>query len=112
MWHSRNTLDWRDHLKLYGGPKLVFSWFSADPNLYELSELAADAAGVPHPVGSVDSTMQFFGGVAGLSAGYWRIHAFLELDAGYTRLRPTLLGRTRDLGGLTLFPAVGLAVSL
>jgi hypothetical protein len=106
------TLNWKDILKVYGGPKYVFTYFEADETLYELTNVASDATGIPHLVGSVDSTMHFFGGVGGLSVGYWRIHGFLELNAGYTLLKPTILGEKRNLSGLTFFPAIGLAVSI
>jgi hypothetical protein len=46
--------------------------------------------------------------VAGVAVGYKRVFLMLELNAGYTFLRPVLFGERRNLDGFSLYPAIGL----
>ena len=54
----------------------------------------------------------FFGSSVGIAAGYKYVWLMLELTAGYTYCRPTVFGRERNIGGLTLYPAIGLQVKI
>ena len=56
---------------------------------------------------SVDS--HFVGATVGLSLGYRYVHLFAELTAGNTWSKAQVFGAERDLGGVTLYPAIGIA---
>jgi hypothetical protein len=101
------TINARDQVRLYGGPKAVYTRFEFDERAFKFGNAATDFAGLPPLAGSLHDTMWFFGGVGGLAATYKRATVYTELNAGYTRLRPELFGKKRNLGGLTLYPAVG-----
>lgn len=104
------TLDFQHTLRLYGGPKVVYTRFHFDENAFKFGNEATAYANLPPLAGSLTSLMWFFGGVGGISATYQRVTGYLELNAGWTRLRPELLGQRRELSGMTLYPAAGVAV--
>jgi len=106
------TLNVRDVVRLYGGPKIVRTSFHFDENAFKFGNDANAYAGLPPLVGSIDDHMFFYGGVAGISGTYKRVSLYLELDGGWTHLAPEILGEKRDLSGVTLYPAIGLAVSI
>ena len=99
-------------MRLYGGPKIVRTSFHFDENAFKFGNDATAYAGLPPLVGSIDDHMFFYGGVAGISGTYKRVSLYLELDGGWTHLSPEILGEKRSLSGVTLYPAVGLAVSI
>jgi len=53
--------------------------------------------------------MHFVGATGGLRAGLPRLSFFFELTAGNTFVNPMILGKERNLGGVTLYPSLGLA---
>ena len=44
-----------------------------------------------------------------VSVTYAHVTGYLELNVGWTQLTPEVLGQKRDLSGVTLYPAVGVA---
>ncbi len=111
-WDFDLTLTWgldiRRIFKFYGGPKVIYTRFKMDENLYEISKFAGDQ-GLPILTESIDHDMWFFGAVAGIAAGYKWVFVFLELTGGYTYSRPVVLGEERDIGGPTLYPTIAIA---
>ena len=103
------SLDVGDALKLYGGARYVFSTTSLDARLVDY---AAEASGVSGADLGLPRTVRthYAGAVAGLAAGYRWVHAMAELNGGYTFCNPVVFGRPRRLGGLTVYPAVGISV--
>ncbi len=100
-----------EHFRIYGAPKYVFSRTHLDETLLDYAAQASQRTGVDLFLPSqVDS--HFFGATAGVAFAFRPVRLMLELTAGYTDCRPVLLGRTRQLGGLTLYPAVGVALQL
>ena len=55
--------------------------------------------------------MHFIGATGGLRAGIEYISLVLELTAGYTVANGDILGASRSLGGVTLYPAIGLTAA-
>jgi hypothetical protein len=102
------TLNLGDVFKFYGGLKYQVTYLQADDNLVSLSNLGSDTLGLPHITDARSFTGQFFGSVLGLSVGYKYVSFLAELNTGYAYLRPTLFGEKRHLGGLVLFPAIGI----
>lgn len=102
------SVDFGDILKLYGAPKYIHSRTRLDQKLVDWSQFGEAVTGfdiaLPNRV-----TSQFYGASVGFALGYKYVHLYAELTAGYTHCRPVILGRERDLGGVTLYPSVGLA---
>lgn len=101
----------------YVGLKYVHTRFSIDQTLFKLQRAANEVAGVPVLTDRIQSPMHFYGGVFGFGIGYKHVWLLLELNAGYVWLRPRLYSpvdemvASRNLGGLTVYPAIGLAVA-
>jgi hypothetical protein len=100
-------------LILYGGAKAVFTKLSIDEKL----SIIPDAVGLP-PVFKVQTLMQYYGGIAGVGVGYKYAFLFAELNAGTLLARPSFYSlekgavAERNIGGLTLYPAVGLVLRI
>lgn len=112
------SLEARDILALYVGAKYVLTSFSLDGNLYGMQNLLASTMILPALTDRIDSRMHFFGGVLGLGAGYRYVFLFAEIGAGYLHARPRFYGfvenrvKEHDVGGVTLYPSVGLVVRI
>ncbi len=105
------SYDWGYIWKVYGAAKYVLSRTEFDSTLVNTAAQAGNVTGLdltlPNSV-----TTQFFGVTAGVMVGYRWAHLALELTGGYTHCRPYVLGQRRDLGGLTLYPSVGVVVRI
>jgi hypothetical protein len=105
------SVEWGEILKFWFVPKYVYSHTTMDANLRSTAQLAGAVTG--YDLSIPESVDTHFGGASvGVGAGYKWVHLMLELTAGYTYCRPNVLGQTRDLGGVTLYPAVGLEVKI
>jgi hypothetical protein len=104
------SLTWGEFLRFWVVPKYVFSHTTMDANLVQSSMDVSGIIGDVSVPESVDT--QFFGASIGFGAGYKWVHLMLELTMGYTYCRPEVLGQVRDLGGPTLYPAIGLEVKI
>jgi|GEM_PF-931212 len=102
------SLDLGDIFKLYGAPKYIYSRTSLDSRLVDYSQGGQDVTGfdvgLPARVSS-----HFVGASVGVALGFRYVHVYAELTGGYNACRPVLFGQERNLGGVTLYPAVGLA---
>lgn len=97
-------------LKLYAVPKYVFARTTFDGNLVAASQEISFRSGLDVQLPSrVDA--HFFGATTGIAIGYKYVHLMLELTSGYTSATPVLYGEKRQLGGVTLYPAIGLAIN-
>lgn len=105
------SIEWGKILKFWVAPKYVYSRTSFDGELVELSNEASRYSGYALDLPDVVNT-HFFGSSVGIAAGYKWVHVMLELTAGYTYCRPTVFGQVRNIGGLTLYPAIGLQVKI
>jgi len=94
-------------LKLYAGPKYIYSRTRLDQKLVDFSQQGKDVAGfdvsLPSRVNS-----HFVGSTLGIALGYKYVHLYAELTSGYTFCKPRVFGEKRNLGGPTFYPAVGL----
>lgn len=93
--------------KLYGGAKYQFGRVNMDGRLVRLSQ----SEGGPYS-GQFNlpsrADLHFIGGTAGIGLGYRWVHLLLELTAGHASAKVPVFRQTRELGGLTLYPAAGL----
>lgn len=103
------SADFGDILKLYAVPKYVYARTSLDERLVDAVSFGADVTGLELRL-PARADSHFAGATAGLAIGYKFVHLYAELTAGYTWCRPELFGQVRELGGVTLYPAVGLAL--
>lgn len=103
------SADFGDIFKLYGAPKYVFSRTWLDSRLVDYSRQGKPVSGFDASLPAVVNS-HFVGSTVGLALGYRYVHLFAELTGGYVLCKPTLFGAERQLGGVTLFPSVGLAV--
>jgi hypothetical protein len=101
------SIEWGEILKFWVAPKYVYSRTTFDEKLVNLSDTASSITNYDVSLPSAVNT-HFFGASVGFGAGYRWVHLMLELTAGYTYCRPTIFGQQRNLGGLTLYPAIGL----
>jgi hypothetical protein len=102
------SMDLGDIFKLYAAPKYIYSRTSLDQKLVDYAQLGKDVTGFDIALpAEVDS--HFYGASAGFALGYKFVHLYAELTAGYTHCRPVLFGQARDLGGVTLYPSLGIA---
>jgi hypothetical protein len=103
------SFDVGDIFKAYAVPKYVFSRTRMDQKLVDFSQDGKELTGfdvvLPARVNS-----HFAGATLGVAVGYKYVHLYAELTAGYTHCRPSFFGQERDLGGVTLYPAIGLAI--
>jgi hypothetical protein len=112
------SFEYRDSFMLYCGAKYVYTRFSIDQDLFEIQRRVSDLADQPAIVESIDANMHFFGSVFGLGGGYKHVFFFTELNYGYVYLRPEMYSfidkqrKQRNLGGLTLHPAIGILVRI
>ncbi|MFN7135524.1 MAG: hypothetical protein ACK4N5_25860, partial [Myxococcales bacterium] len=100
----------------YTGLKYIHTRFRLDQTLYALQGTAT-LLGAPVLTDSVATPMHFYGAVFGAGMGYQHVFLLVELNVGYVWLRPRLYSfvddavRPRNLGGLTVYPAIGLVVA-
>lgn len=103
------SADWSDIFKLYGTPKYVYSHTEFDAQLVNYAAQGKPVTGFDASLpGSVSS--HFVGTTVGMAVGYKYVHVFAELTGGYLFCKPQLFGMERNLGGVTFYPSVGLAV--
>lgn len=103
------SYELNEHFGVYGAAKYVLGRTELDGELVQLSE-ACRCAPVDLRLPKVVHT-HFVGGTVGLRAGFERISLFAELTIGNTFASTVVLGERRELGGLTLYPSVGLAAT-
>jgi hypothetical protein len=103
------SMDLGDIFKLYAAPKYIYSRTSLDSKLVDLSQSGQDVTGFDLALPARVSS-HFYGASLGFALGYKYVHLYAELTGGYTDCRPVVFGQQRDLGGVTLYPSVGLAI--
>jgi hypothetical protein len=102
------SMDLGDIFKLYAAPKYIYSRTSLDSRLVDVSREGQDVSGFDLSL-PAEVTSHFYGASVGFALGYKYVHLFAELTGGYTDCRPVVFGQRRDLGGVTLYPSVGIA---
>lgn len=102
------SLDLGDIFKVYAAPKYIYSHTSLDSRLVNYAAVGQDVSGFDIAL-PARVTSHFFGGTVGFALGYKYVHLYAELTAGYSACRPVLFGQQRELGGVTLYPSIGLA---
>ncbi|MBF5040951.1 hypothetical protein FGE12_01005 [Aggregicoccus sp. 17bor-14] len=103
------SFDVGDAFKVYAAPKYVYSHTTIEQTLQQAEEQAGKIVNLPGTVPS-KVTGHFWGSTFGVAVGYRYVHLFAELTGGYTSSKANVLGRERNLGGVTLYPAFGLAI--
>jgi hypothetical protein len=102
------SVDFGDILRLYAAPKYIYSRTKLDQRLINFAEQGKNVTGfdvgLPARVKS-----EFVGSTFGVSLGYKYVHVFAEVTGGYNFCKPEVFGQRRNLGGVTLYPAMGIA---
>ncbi|MBS1150702.1 MAG: hypothetical protein H6Q89_2400 [Myxococcaceae bacterium] len=101
------SADFNPYFGIYFSPKYVYSRTSVEMKLLEFAEACGCIEEKYQLPTTVD--MHFVGATGGLRAGLPRLSFFFELTAGNTFVNPMILGKERNLGGVTLYPSLGLA---
>ncbi len=103
--------DWNSHIGVYFVPKFLYSRTTMRQTF--LSKPCECSEGTSEPETSTPARvdMMFYGATMGLRFGGWRVSGMIELTVGNTEATPVLFGKKRSLGGATIQPNVGLAVT-
>lgn len=105
------SADWNSHIGVYFVPKLLLSRTTLTQTF------SGHSCGCQEMTTSAPETsdalvnMMFYGATLGLRFGGWRVTGLLEMTVGNTEAYGVLLGKKRSMGGATIQPNVGLAVS-
>ncbi len=102
--------DWNSHIGVYFVPKFLYSRTTMRQTFLEKPCDCAEGS-QPEVVTQAKVDMMFYGATMGLRFGGWRVSGMLELTVGQTEASPVLFGKKRSLGGATVQPNVGLAVT-
>ncbi|WP_043391342.1 hypothetical protein [Archangium violaceum] len=102
------SMDLGDIFKVYAAPKYIYSRTSLDSRLVNASQSGQDVTGFDLSLPSEVSS-HFYGASVGFALGFRYVHLYAELTGGYTDCRPVVFGQRRDLGGVTLYPSIGIA---
>lgn len=103
------SMDFGDIFKGYTAAKYVYSRTSMDANLVNYSQQATNISGLDISLPSLVHA-HFVGATFGIAAGYRWVHAYLEFTGGWTFSNPILFGKRRELGGPTIYPAIGIGL--
>ncbi|MCY1077973.1 hypothetical protein [Archangium lansingense] len=103
------SMDLGDIFKLYAAPKYIYSHTSLDSRLVDVSQSGQNVTGFDVSL-PAEVSSHFYGASVGFALGYKYVHLYAELTGGYTDCRPVVFGQQRDLGGVTLYPSVGIAI--
>lgn len=102
--------DWNSHIGLYFVPKFLYSRTTMRQTF--LAQPCECAEGTqPEVVTQAKVDMMFYGATLGIRFGGWRVSGLLEVTVGNTEASPVLFGKKRTLGGATIQPNIGLAVT-
>lgn len=101
------SADFNPYFGIYFVPKWVFSHTDFDLKVLEIAQECGCYEEKFQVPGAVD--MHFVGATGGIRAGLPKLSFFMEVTAGRTFVNPKILGKERDLGGVTLYPSIGLA---
>lgn len=102
--------DWNSHIGVYFVPKFLYSRTTLrETQLEKPCECGSGTTPAVSQRNNID--MMFYGATMGLRFGGWRVTGMLELTVGNTESTPVLFGKKRNLGGATIQPNIGLAVT-
>ncbi len=106
--------EWK-YGSIYGGPKVVFSKYTAwggltGANSFNVSLLGGQFSSAL-PLGLNVSQSWLVGGTIGGRVGYKYLWVMVELGVYQSIYNPAILGQTVHLSGLVLFPMGGLAAT-
>lgn len=97
---------------VYAGPKVIFSHFLAEGLLFQEKRIRVGPVEAPLDLGFELGNAWAYGGVAGVRVGWQYVFLTAELGIFGSSFRPRVLGRRFDLGGLIVFPSVGVVVRI
>jgi hypothetical protein len=97
---------------IYFGPKLVLSHFVTDGLLLKEKRIQVGPVEAPVDLGFDLGNAYAYGAVAGMRVGWKYVFFTAELGVYGSSFRPRVLGQTFDLGGLVVFPTVGIVVNI
>ncbi len=101
------SADFSPYFGIYFSPKYVYSRTTVELRLLEVVEACScleEKLQLPSEV-----NMHFVGATGGIRAGLPKLSVYAELTGGNTFVNPQIMGKPRNLGGVTLYPSIGLA---
>jgi hypothetical protein len=106
------SIDVSRYFGVYGGGRYQFSHITFDQSVTTTNDCGCGQM----PTTTVTKTptqmtRHFYGGTAGIRVGSSRVSWLLELTVGNTVASANLLGTNVQMGGLTLYPATGIALT-
>jgi hypothetical protein len=106
------SIDVSRYFGVYGAGRYRFSYVSFNQNIAHVDNCGCGTA----PTTSVEVLptkleSHFYGATAGFRVGSARFSWMLELTVGNTVARTKLLGQDVEMGGLTIYPATGIALT-
>ena len=114
------SVDFNPYFGLYASPKYIYGVTTMDEKLVEIGDTVnsivdgqccGDVIALDTRIPARVDT-HFVGATLGLRAGHPRVYGFLELTLGNTWADAQILGQRRQLGGFTVQPNLGLAVTI
>ena len=106
------SIDVSRYFGVYGAARYIYSRTNFDQHYkVQSASCCSDQPTVTDTVTKSRVDMHFGGGTMGMRVGNHRFSWMLELTIGVTRARTLLLGDIVDLGGLTIYPATGFALT-
>jgi hypothetical protein len=99
-----------DFLKTYIGPRMIYSWVSAEPIISDdLLAIAPENIRAVSPANYFqDENILHVGATGGVMLGYEWIWLSLEATVMYMDFEPTVIDQPRDLSGFQISPVAGL----
>ncbi|MBK7865037.1 MAG: hypothetical protein IPJ65_41845 [Archangiaceae bacterium] len=106
------SIDVSRYFGVYGAGRYRFSYVSFNQNIGHVTSCGCSEAPV-HTVEVIPTKLvsHFYGATAGMRVGSARFSWMLELTVGHTSAKTKLLGENVEMGGLTLYPATGIALT-
>jgi hypothetical protein len=108
------SIDVSRYFGVYGAGRYRYSHVTFNQNVATVTQSDCGCGEAPvHTVVTTPSRMtsHFYGATAGIRVGSARFSWMLELTIGHTSAKTRLLDQDVELGGLTLYPATGIALT-
>lgn len=106
------SIDVSRYFGVYGSGRYRFSYVSFDETVNYVSHCGCEEAPQHYTVTTPTKMVShFYGATAGIRVGSARFAWMLELTVGNTVAKTRLLGEDVELGGITIYPATGIALT-
>ncbi len=106
------SIDVSRYFGVYGAGRYRYTTMTFDQHVSTVTDCGC-GTGPQHSTVTTKSSMQshFYGATAGMRVGSARFSWMLEITLGHTNAKTYLLGEEVEMGGLTFYPATGIALT-